>query len=180
MQGREEEQGSSNTQANQGPSSGGGGGQEGTATAEGQSGLRVSPAAFPVAGQGLGGGLVGQLPTHPGGRPGGKGQGVNKSRPRCPQGSRDTVWVAAIPRSEGKWFPMREPCLAADVLFARAGDYCLVSTYYGPGTWRGRGAVCSRTHLSPNQSEEGAGCLAPRADGETKRLTDFSCPTSNS
>ena len=32
-------------------------------------------------------------------------------------------------RSKGEQFPVWEPGLAADILFARTGDYCLLSTY---------------------------------------------------
>lgn len=47
---------------------------------------------------------------------------INKERTRGPQGSRPAVWIVANPRNEeDKGCPTREPCLAVDVVFARAG-----------------------------------------------------------
>lgn len=39
-------------------------------------------------------------------------------------------WVTVVPGSEGKRFPVREPCLAVDVMYVGAGDHCLVSSYW--------------------------------------------------
>lgn len=86
-------------------------------------------------------------------------------------------WVTVVPGSEGKQFPVREPCLAADVMYVGAGDHCLVSSYCGPGS------VCSGlagplpSSLSP-QSAGGRSCrLTPSADVETKEPTGFLCPS---
>lgn len=148
----------------------GGGGQEG-AGAEGRSGLRISPAAFPVAGGG-GGALRGER----GEEEWGNCKSTNKERTRSPQGSRAAVWIVANPRNEDKGCPMREPCLAAEpCLQELAGDYCLVSTYYGPGT---------RVHVpqdSPNPliSQRRKLLFAPRTDEETRRPR-VSWPSSDS
>lgn len=117
----------------------GGGGQEG-AGAEGHSGLRISPAAFPVAGQG---GEEGRREEERG-----NCKSINKERTRGPQGPRDAVWIVANPGNEDRGVLCVRFAYAC--LQELVGDSCLVSTY-GPGTR----VHVPRTPLTPSSARGG-------------------------
>lgn len=122
------------------PNSGVGGGQEGTDAAEGHSDLRISPAEFPVAGQGPG-------------VQGGDRKIIKQMKNSVPTRFRGHWGVAGDLRGvrAGGLLSTSLAWLAADRMCASAGDYCLLSTYYG----------LDAGILLPRDSPDPPGCQTP-------------------
>lgn len=161
----EEKPGSSNTRANQGPQQRGGGGQEGTDAAEGHSDLRISPAEFPVAGQGSG-------------VQGGDRKTIKQMKNAVPTRFRGHWGVAGDLRGAraGGLLSTSLAWLAADHMCASAGDYCLLSTYCGLDA--GILLPWDSTHLIPQDARRRVVVPCSLARMTRRRLGGFTCSSS--